>query len=102
MRECQYFLKYDSDSSYNSKAYNAFDLIKSAISNKQIEMLDVERCKVTIDEVMQYLSLKKRYLHLASVAGDKLTIKEEGFVFYDSTFSTLDEVERAMKLKAFL
>lgn len=102
MKEYQYFIKYDSDSFYNSKAYNTFELIKSAISNKQIEMLDVDRCKITIDEVMVYLSLKKKYINLASVAGDKLTIKEEGFVFYDSTFSTLDEVERAMKLKAFL
>lgn len=97
------FREYDREvaGSYNI-GYHVLDLLKNALSTDTSEMLDIESCQARIQEIMAYLPLKKRLVLLKKEVGDKLVLSKDGFKLYDKPFSSVDELERAFKMKAFL
>lgn len=97
------FIEYDREiaGSYN-KAYHALELLRNSISSEIVELLDLELCTNSINDIIKYLYLKKRYVILKSLAPGKLSVSKDGFKLYDNTYMTMDEVERAFKNKAFL
>ncbi len=97
------FKMYDRELAGNyNKSYYALDTIKSVLSSDTSDLLDMEACQVLMNDIMAYLPLKKRYLILKREVGDKLSVTNDGFKLYDKTFSSIDELEKAYKMKAFL
>lgn len=95
------FLEFDATSSYNSKAYNALSLMNSALNGGSIELLDIERCRRMANDVMDYLAAKQRFILLKKEMKE-LSFTNGKFKLLEHEFDNLDDVEKAIKNKAFL
>ena len=100
--DLELFALYDSDTSYNTKAGNTFSWLQSTISNGTLPMLDIETSRATVNDIFDYLSLKKKYIALFELSKGQLTYNKTCFKILDHEFSTLNEVERALNNKVFL
>lgn len=99
MKEYEILKKYE----YPVKPIEApFDVVSQAIYNKSMSLINIELCKNEIAEVFDYYKIKLKYDFLAEKADEKLYYTNNEFVFEDFKFQTLDEVEKAIKNKAFL
>lgn len=75
------------------------------IANNEIdafEVIDVPAIKVQIDKAFREILIIHRYVRLRKAFDDKLTYSTDSFYIDGHKFSTLDEVEKAWKNKAFL
>ena len=70
--------------------------------NDAIEYINTDLLEQDIAYFMRSVSVYKRFLTLAKQVNKQLFATENGFELLGNTFSTLDEVERAIKVKAFL
>ena len=86
----------------DSTLESTFEVMSMAIYQKQIDMIQLDVCRAKINEVFDYLELRKRYDILFNQADAKLKIGVDCFELDSYKFQTLDEVEKAIKNKAFL
>ena len=88
--------------SYGNRYAKTLETIASAINNKHYDMFNLETVKLKMDEVFEAIMLKRRFDELNSKANGKLVCNKTDFELDTHKFETLDEVERALKNKAFL
>jgi hypothetical protein len=102
--ELELYKKYFGDDSYGARAKlaNKFDSLEKVSTNGDIEVLDVLTIRTTLNEICDYFLLRQRFLKLNDQSKGHLTLVDDGFKLYDATFTSLDEVERALVNKAFL
>lgn len=79
-----------------------FYTIQTAIEQKNWDLLDLEACSVKMNEAIRAVACKKRFDQLNEMSKTAIKYSLDGFVIDDHKFETLDEVERAWKLKIFL
>jgi len=100
--EAQFFYRVSQFSYHNGKSAKQFFLVSQALENQTILFLNLEEVKKQFDEIYRYIILLQRFeelkKHCFSLESDY-----DGF-YFDSVlkFDSLDEVERALKNKAFL
>jgi len=88
---------------YNSTIQAPFDCMSASIQDGNTwSLIDLEKMQALIDESFRYLHLYKKYDTLSSLSNGTLHFDEEGFHIEEHTFQTLEEVEKALKHKAFL
>ena len=78
-----------------------FELLAQAMQNNTWELLDLDLVETNTLDTLKYLKVFKRYRQLQNKFS-ALHYTEEGFFIDEHQFETLDEVEKAIKLKAFL
>lgn len=98
----EYFPTNTSSLFSNSKAGNIFNHLNSAVSNHTTDMLDIESCRGIVNDVFDYFILKRKFTQLSMEVNGKLTFENDKFKIDNHEFQTLDEVERAVRNKAFL
>ena len=79
-----------------------FDVMSQALYTKSTNLLNLDECRARTNEIFDYLELKKRYDSLVEESKGKLQFTKEYFDLLKHQFQTLDEVEKALKNKAFL
>ena len=79
-----------------------FRLVSHAIEEKQWSLLNLEETQNVIEQHFKYLNVLKRFNILQSTSGNELYYDHDGFHLHEFVFSTLDEVEKALRQKAFL
>jgi hypothetical protein len=92
-KECELVHDFDND-----EISSVFYAINVAIEQNNWDLLDLELCKVKVNEAFRALDCKKRFDRLRPV----VRCNKHAFTLDDHEFETLDEVERALKNKAFL
>jgi len=99
MKEYQIYKKYE----FPEKPIESpFDLVSQALYTKSVDMLNLEACKAEIAEVFQFIDLRARFNILQAESENKILVTYTGFQFEGFKFETLDEIEKALKNKAFL
>jgi hypothetical protein len=86
----------------NKTAALHFELIANGLNNDAWELLDLEAYQVHLNNVLRSMKIIKRYRYLHTLMPDLRCTHHEGFLVGDASFQTLDEVEKAIKNKAFL
>lgn len=79
-----------------------FDLVSQALYTKSVNLLNLSLCKTEIAEVFEYIDLKSRFELLQIHSENKIMVTFTAFQFEGFQFETLDEIEKALKNKAFL
>ena len=79
-----------------------FYTIQTAIEQGSYDLLDLESCKAKVDEALRAVACKKKFEQLNEMSNTAIKYSVNGFMLDNHKFETLDEVERAYKLKAFL
>jgi hypothetical protein len=79
-----------------------FYTIQTAIEQKSHDLLDLESCKSKVDEAFRALACQRRLTQLNKMLRSAIKFSRDGFTLDNHKFETLDEIERAYKLKAFL
>lgn len=83
------------------EAATMFNLMGVALEDNSWEMVDLETSHAAISASFKTLIVSKRY-KLLQRQNKELGYSSEGFFIGEHKFETLDEVERALKNKAFL
>lgn len=81
---------------------NIFYALHIAISQKNWDLLDLEACSGQVNEALRAVACKKRFDYLNAISCTAIKYSVDGFLLDNHKFETLDEVERAWKLKAFI
>lgn len=84
-----------------SQIEGPFEVVSMALYQKRTYMLNVANSRNTCNELFDYIEILNRYETLRMQFGD-IDFDDKHFFVGDSEFQTLDEVERAIKNKAFL
>lgn len=102
--EVELYRQYFGDDSYMARTRLAskFSSLERIASNGDVELVDIPACRVMLNEIFDYFVLRQRFIHLSDQAMGHLSFAIDGFKLYETTFQTLDEVEKALKNKAFL
>ncbi len=79
-----------------------FKLIVHAYENGSWTMLNLNDMEHYLARSMSFLKLKARYMNLYYASNMKLSYDEVGFHINEHTFSSLDEVDKALDNVAFL
>jgi hypothetical protein len=79
-----------------------FDVISQVLYGKSTHLLKLKECREHVNKIFDYLELKHRFDALEEAANQTLIFTNECFKLDLHEFETLDEVERALKNKAFL
>jgi hypothetical protein len=114
MTEIELLHKY-SDNSYRRKIASLCKMLldigvcdepfSTNINSAMLSAVDIPVLKEKIDEFLQFLDIRKRFDKLNILFNGKLSFGDRTdslFTVDGHEFSTLDEVERAWKLRAFL
>lgn len=79
------------------------DVIRNILMyNAGYELINLDLIKNQIDETFRCLVIKQRFILLSELINGALQYDDFGFTVGEHRFQTLDEVERAIKNKAFL
>lgn len=79
-----------------------FYTIQTAIEQGAHDLLDLESTKIKVDEALRAIACKKRFEYLNEISNTAIKYSRDCFLLDNHKFETLDEVERAWKLKAFI
>lgn len=85
-----------------SELSGVFYTVQTAIEQKAWDLLDLESCTEKVNEALRAIACKKRFDQLNKMSNTAIKYSMDGFILDNHKFETLDEVERAYKLKAFL
>lgn len=85
-----------------SELSGLFYTIQTAIEQGAHDCLDMEATKAKVDEALRAVACKRRFEYLNEISKTAIKYSIKGFILDDHTFETLDEVEKAWRLKAFL
>lgn len=106
MKEYKLLFKYENaDSSYTTRKEHTkcLGILNDVISDgKGCEFLDFSMIKDKVEEILSFVKLYQRYLALSKDSNGSLSYNNDGFNLDGHSFETLDEVDRALKNKAFL
>lgn len=100
MKEYQLLLKFNPEDGEDVE--DVVYAIHQVISNRQLAILDIKACRDRMNVVFDYIETRKRFDKLREAINNKLSFDNEGFHLLKNTFESLDEVEKALKNKAFL
>ena len=78
-----------------------FDTLSVALDNNTWEMLDIDSVEATFIEVFSQMRIVKRFRTLHQINGS-VSYSDDCLLVDDHEFQTLDEIEKALKNKAFL
>lgn len=81
--------------------HRMFTFAANAMENNMWELLELDDLQSQVNTTLHCLKVIKRYRKLQLECVD-LAYSEEGFTLSGHTFKTLDDVEKAIKNKAFL
>lgn len=95
----EYELVCDFDESELSSMFYAINV---AFEQKNWDLLDLDVCQAKVNEAFRAAILRKRFDYLNEVSNTAIKYSKDGFMLDNHKFETLDEVERAWKLKAFI
>src|SRR5208282_5030219 len=84
---------------YMSESYQLF---ADALRKKNSNYLNLKQIKDDFRQDIKYLEVYNKYLRLAADCDMKLTYDKECFSLDGHKFQSLKEVEKALKLRAFL
>lgn len=84
------------------EACRIFYTIQTAIEQKNWDLLDIEVAQAKVNDALRAITLRKRFDKLNAASNTAIKYSVKGFTLDNHTFETLDEVERAWKLKAFI
>ena len=85
-----------------NKMTGVYAFVSSAIEADQMDLLDLKTIQTSVEDHFKYLFLRKRFNLIKAVSPVGIDYDHDGFHVKDSTFETLDEVEKAIANKAFL
>lgn len=95
--------EYELISDYDkSELSGLFYTIQTAIEQEAHELLDIEATKAKVEEALHAIACKRRFEHLNRISNTAIKYSSDCFLLDNHKFETLDEVERAWKLKAFI
>jgi hypothetical protein len=97
-KEYQFYLRLFEDWDNLGKS---FDIVSDAIYNEAEIFIDIEKIKESCNAVLDFLTIRKRFAELSKCRCN-LDCEKTGFLVDGHSFETLDEVERALKMKAFM
>ena len=80
---------------------NHFQFMSNSLQTGKAAFVDLDAIQQICDNIFHILKLRKRYLKLQEENSD-IGVSSEGFHILGHTFQTLDELEHALKNKAFL
>jgi hypothetical protein len=100
MKEYELLMKFDEHE--GEDIADAVYAIHQVVSNRQGEILDVAVCRAKMSMIFDYIEVKKRFDKLRIEINDDLSFDKKGFKVVNTKFQTLDEVEKAIRNKAFL
>jgi hypothetical protein len=66
------------------------------------DLLEIEACQIKVNDALRAIACKKRFDQLNEMSNTAIKYSADGFMLDNHKFETLDEVEKAYKLKAFL
>ncbi len=101
MKKKEYEMILTISEGYSNRYAKTLDFIVSAINNKNYDVLDLESVKMKMDEVFEAITLKVRFDSLLDL-NSSIICNKDCFELDTHKFETLDEVEKAIKNKAFL
>ncbi len=89
---------------YNGKSIlkASIELLSHALSYNSLTMVDLPLVKDSVNRLFEFLAIRQRYERLKISSRASLSFDKDGFHLDGHTFSSMDEVEKALKLKAFL
>ena len=89
---------------YNGKSIlkGCIELLSHSMTYNTLPMIDLQLTKESVNRLFDYLELRQKYERLKVASRATLSFDKEGFHLEGHTFHSLDEVERALKNKAFL
>ena len=102
--DIELYKHYFSDDSYTSRSRlsSKFEGVARITENGSIDILDVSSCRAMFNEIFDYFVIRQKFMALEKQAMGHLSFTDDGFKLYETTFKTLDEVEKALRNKAFL
>lgn len=99
MKEYELYYKYE----YGiNRVEGSLDVLSQAIYTGALGLLDLEKCRSSINELIDFLKIKIRFNSLNDQLNNTLICHKNKFEFGGHKFETLDEVEKAIKNKVFL
>jgi len=99
-KEYKMFLHYDKV--IKGGIISPFQLMVDALRGQSWPLVDLKATRDAIAQDFRYLLLYKRYESLRLYSKNTLSYDENGFHLDGHVFETLDEVEKALRLKSFL
>lgn len=100
MKDCQLLYKYIYQLDGSIEA--PLDLVSQAIYGKTVALINIEQSRQKINEIFDFLELKRRW-DIANEEGQgDLKLRPEYFELKEYQFESMDEVEKALKNKVFL
>lgn len=100
-REYEALALYD-DYSGKSILKSSIELLSHSLSYGSLAMIDLPLVKDSVNRLFDFLEIRQRYEKLKINSRATLSFDKDGFHLDGHTFYSLDEVERALKNKAFL
>ena len=79
-----------------------FEIMSQAVYTKKTHLLNLKECQFQINEIFEFLYVLARYNAINDLCKHQLVFTATDFYISGHKFQTLDEVERAIKQKAFL
>jgi hypothetical protein len=76
--------------------------VRDSKNDESSQYLDIDTVRSACNEVLDFLAIRKRMWKLNNQYDCKIDCDEHGFLVDGHSFETLDEVERALKMKAFM
>src|ERR1700679_2206596 len=75
-------------------AAHYFDLMSNALTHSTWELIDLDSYQTNINNTIRSMKILKRFRVLQTLMSDLRYTHDEGFLIGDSSFETLDEVEK--------
>lgn len=88
--------------STKNKMTGVYAFVSSALEADQVDLLDLNTIQTSVNDHFKFLFLRKRFNTIRASSPVSIDYDHDGFHVKDSTFETLDEVEKAISNKAFL
>ena len=85
-----------------NKMTGVYAFVSSALEADQVDLLDLKAIQTSVNDHFKFLFLRKRFNEIKAISPVGIDFDCDGFHVKDSTFETLDEVEKAIANKAFL
>lgn len=105
MKEYELLQKYNNHEEKlyaNGDHVRCFELLKDLLSHgKGYEFLNLPVLRKKTEEILQFLDLQQKYI-LLHEKYNNISLDNQGFNLDGHRFDTLDELEKALKNKAFL
>lgn len=87
---------------FGSKALGTLYVLENALRQSSYSIIKFDVLRKEMSDILDFMELRHRFDELVEQSNNTLSVTDTGFILDNHTLETLDEVERALKLKAFL